>query len=134
MVLHTASAVDSILSNGRYNAQIRKRSAEGKEAGIHVHSVTKSAEADLEEIVEEGRRSNQPSTMTKTYVDVFDPDNIDWQQYMASKKARKHLDTCPVCNKQCNGNKGMMSHAFNGKCAWQLPDEVRLFFRKNKHK
>ena len=134
VVLHTASAVDSILSNGRYNAQIRTRSAEGKEAGIHVHNVTKSAEADLEEIVEEGRRSNQPSTMTKTYVDVFDPDNIDWQQYMASKKARKHLDTCPVCNKQCNGNKGMMSHAFNGKCAWQLPDEVRLFFRKNMHK
>jgi len=133
VVLHTASAVDSILSNGRYNAQIRTRSAEGKEAGIHVHNVTRSAEADLEEIVEEGRRSNQPSTMTKTYVDVFDPDNIDWQQYMASKKARKHLDTCPVCNKQCRGNRGMMSHAVNGRCSVQLPDEVRLFFRKNMH-
>ena len=133
VVLHTASAVDSILSNGRYSAQIRTRSAEGKEAGIHVHNVTRSAEADLEEIAEEGRRSNQPSMMTKTYVDVFNPDDVDWQQYMASKKARKHLDTCPVCNKQCRGNKGMMSHALNGKCAWQLPEEVRQFFRQNKH-
>jgi len=100
VVLNTAAAVDSILTRGTYEAQIRRRTAES--GPLQIQNVT--CMSDREKITEEqsGRSPSHESAMTK----------IHGGQAVSSDADHKQ---CPVCFSSFASRKNMLQHAMTKK-------------------
>jgi len=123
VVLHCASAVDSILSDGKYSAQVRTREDSG--AGkIRVKRITQDAH-DLDKIIEEAHKSE---SMLNSFPmsDEVSLQTDDLQSLPSHLNPyNSNCKTCPNCNRLLKNRRGFIVHAFqNNQCRPELPHEL----------
>lgn len=121
VVLDSAAAVDTILSDGTYSVQARFRENAGA-SSIKVRQLVKQANA-LDEIREQGARSDSTLISIPTSHGSLSPSpsslNPSFDPYTAS------CTTCPVCNRRFSNRKGFVQHALTKRaCTRALPNEL----------
>lgn len=144
VILNSAAAVDSILSNGNYSVQARYRENSGASA-VQLKTLSKNASA-LDEIREKGIRSDSMlNNIPNAPAGVDTNDEMDplfrYFREDGSLSGPTHLNpfskkcmTCPNCRKKLKNRKGLISHAFSkGKCRSNLPDEILEHLAEEAH-
>ena len=135
VVLHSASAVDSILSDGRYVAQSRIRESSGASI-IKTKHVIKLAN-NVEEIMDTVRPQsilNAIPTSAKNRKSTDDLVENGSQNHVSHDEQEKpdpFTKTCGFCEKTFTSRKGYLSHALNKTtCRSKLSVSHREFLRK----
>ena len=134
VVLHSASAVDSILSDGRYVAQSRIRESSGAN-NIKTKHVIKLAN-NVEEIMDTVRPQsilNAIPTSAKNRKSTDDLVENGSQNHVSheQEKPDPFTKTCGFCEKTFTSRKGYLSHALNKTtCRSKLSVSHREFLCK----
>jgi stage III sporulation protein SpoIIIAA len=122
VVLHSATAVDSILSDGTYETQARFRENNGART-IRTKKILKQA-TNVEDITEKGPRSGSilntiPNNTHSEPVDLHDLPG-DLNPY------NDRCTTCPICDREFINRNAFVSHALSKRdCLRELPNDLR---------
>jgi len=139
VVLHTASAVDSILAHGHYAAQIRNRKDSNEGGGpITVRNVQHEAYID-DRILKE-------ASMYESTLHRLPSSHHHHHQYDSSSSRRRYFEkdappavrhsfaaqtSCPVCSQQFASRRAMLNHATAKKdCRRALDNRTKKRFKK----
>lgn len=113
IVSKSADAVDSILRDGTYNAQVRTRQDSGSST-IRVRNVTKDAH-DLHKIIEEATKSES----ILNSIPVTD-DGIAFEDLYDKK-----ITQCPACYRMLHKRRSLLNHiASKPECQAKLPTDL----------
>jgi stage III sporulation protein SpoIIIAA len=122
IVLNSAAAVDSILSFGQYEAQIRTRTASGTAGSLQIRNVKHNVDRD--NIIEEAFKNESSTLHNKIQKYNGEPSYDDYAMDPS-------CTTCPVCHKSFYNRRGMITHALSKNvCTMRLPHHIRQHFRQ----
>ena len=102
VVMNSASAVDDILRDGRYNVQVRSREDSGA-SSIHLRHVSKDAH-NLQKLIEEASKS----TSKLNSIPVTEDENQF--EYDFETVLEPRCCTCPVCDRELKNRTGLLNH------------------------